>query len=165
MKNSLYIFDFDDTLAISDSKVKITNNGVVKYYNSHEFATYQFKPGDEMDASDFTRLVNPQIIKKYFDVFLKIYKAVGRKAMILTARGDPKPVKEFLDSQGMTGIQIVALGSINSAADKRDWIERAIKRGVNDILFVDDAAETIAAVKGLRKKYPTVRIDARLAVK
>ena len=50
------IFDFDDTIAQSDSWVYITKNGkTIKKLDAAEFAVYSIKSGEEYDFSDFDR--------------------------------------------------------------------------------------------------------------
>ena len=53
--SSLYIFDFDDTLANTNSHVRvIRKNGAVDRLDSRQFASYRPIPGDELDFTEFT---------------------------------------------------------------------------------------------------------------
>mgnify|MGYP000548192744 CR=1 FL=1 len=50
----LYIFDFDDTLAITDSRVKVIRSGEEILMTSREFAHFPFNPStDSLDFGDF----------------------------------------------------------------------------------------------------------------
>ena len=52
----LFIFDFDDTLAITDSRVKVIRNGQEISMTSREFAHFPFNPStDQLDFGDFQR--------------------------------------------------------------------------------------------------------------
>ena len=52
----LYIFDFDDTLAITDSRVKVIRSGEDIWMTSREFANFPINPStDEISFDDFTR--------------------------------------------------------------------------------------------------------------
>ena len=84
----LSIFDFDDTLAKSDSWVYIkTPDGKEKKLNPAEYATYKLKKGEIEDFRDFDRqLRNPKIIKKNVNLLRKQLKKGGRRVTILTAR-------------------------------------------------------------------------------
>ena len=53
--SSLYIFDFDDTIANTNSHVRvIKKNGAVDRLDSRQFASYRTEPGDELDFTEFT---------------------------------------------------------------------------------------------------------------
>jgi len=161
--SKLYCFDFDDSIATTDARIKLTNKNKSRYLTPHEFADYKQQPGDVFDYSEFRgELRNPQIIEKYFEVFKKIFKAVGDKLVILTARGDAAPIHKFLALHGLTGINIVALGASNSPQEKKDWIEKQIINGTDDILFMDDSIENVMAVRSLKEKYPKIKLDARV---
>ena len=63
-KRMLSIFDFDDTLAKSDSWVYVMMNGKeVDKLDPAEFAVHSLKDGEEYDFKDFDRkLRNPKLI-------------------------------------------------------------------------------------------------------
>ena len=67
------IFDFDDTLAKTDSWVYVkTKDGMEKQLDPAEFAVYKAKKGEEFDFRDFDRkLRNPRLIKKNVDLLKK----------------------------------------------------------------------------------------------
>ena len=96
-EKKLRVFDFDDTLVKSNSKVYVMNKGKRKTLTPGEFAIYKKKSGDEFDFSDFDKVIEPKQIKSMFRVFNNIYKASGsRRLTILTARAAYKPVRKFL---------------------------------------------------------------------
>ena len=137
-------------------------NGKRKEMTPGEFAIYKKKPGDEFDFSEFDRVIEPKQIKAMFKVFKNIYKASGsRRLTILTARAAYKPVRKFLKDVGFTDVYVVALGDANPQK-KADWIESQIKKGYDDILFLDDSPKNVSAVKKLKQKYPKIKMDARV---
>ena len=73
-EKKLRVFDFDDTLVKSNSKVYVTNKGKRKTLTPGEFAIYKQKSGDEFDFSDFDKVIEPKQIKSMFKVFRNIYK-------------------------------------------------------------------------------------------
>ena len=152
------IFDFDDTLVKTDAKVIVHGKRGTKELSSAEFATYKAEPGDKLDLSQFENvLINPRAIPKYVK---KLRVAVGGSgvAIILTARGDARPIAKFLKTIGITGgVKIAALRTTNPD-DKREYIERLIQKGAKDIEFYDDSSKNIQAVQTLTKKYPGVRL-------
>lgn len=160
----LRVFDMDDTLITSHSRVIVNHaDGTTSYLKPGEYAVYVKKEGDEMDYSEFSKLVNPREIKAMTKVLRVFYNAGGgRRLTILTARGHEKPLREFLDEIGIKNIEIVALGDSNPQK-KADWIEDRIKDGYNNIFFADDSYKNIEAVSKLKEKYPNLKWEIRLA--
>ena len=161
-EKKLRVFDFDDTLVKSNSKVYVMNKGKRKTLTPGEFAIYKKKSGDEFDFSDFDKVIEPKQIKSMFKVFNNIYKASGsRRLTILTARAAYKPVRKFLKDVGFNDVYVVALGDSNPQK-KADWIQSQIQKGYNDILFLDDSPMNVKVVKKLKQKYPNIKMDARV---
>jgi len=161
-EKKLRVFDFDDTLVKSNSKVYVINKGKKKTLTPGEFAIYKQKSGDEFDFSDFDKVIEPKQIKSMFKVFNNIYKASGsRRLTILTARAAYKPVRKFLKDVGFNDVYVVALGDSNPQK-KADWIQSQIQKGYDDILFLDDSPKNVKVVKKLKQKYPNIKMDARV---
>ena len=161
-EKKLRVFDFDDTLVKSNSKVYVINKGKRKTLTPGEFAIYKQKSGDEFDFSDFDKVIEPKQIKSMFKVFNNIYKASGsRRLTILTARAAYKPVRKFLKDVGFNDVYVVALGDSNPQK-KADWIQSQIQKGYDDILFLDDSPKNVKVVKKLKQKYPNIKMDARV---
>ena len=162
IEKKLRVFDFDDTLVKSNSKVYVTNKGKRRTLTPGQFAIYKQQAGDEFDFSDFDKVIEPKQIKAMFKVFKNIYKASGsRRLTILTARAAYKPVRKFLKDVGFSNVYVVALGDSNPQK-KADWIQSQIKKGYNDILFLDDSPKNVRVVKKLKQKYPNIKMDARI---
>ena len=158
------IFDFDDTLVKTDSKIGIKKkDGTVLQLSSGQYATYKEEPGDVFDMSQFTTaLINPRAIRKYVKILQAIYKAGSANLVILTARGDAKPVAKFLRDIGiLSGVKIVTLNS-GDPMKKSNYIEALIKKGANDIEFWDDAQKYITVVDKLKRKYPKIKLITHL---
>ncbi len=160
----LSIFDFDDTLAKSDSWVYVTSNGKeVDKLDPAEFATHKgLKKGEEYDFRDFDRpLQNPRLIKKNVDLLRRQLKKGGRKVTILTARRLGAPISQFFKTIGIDPY-VVPLGGGNPQL-KADYIEQQIIKGKYDpIYFMDDSSKNIKAVDALKKKYPSVTLITSL---
>ena len=162
LEKKLRVFDFDDTLVKSNSKVYVDNNGVRTTLTPGKFAVYKKKSGDKFDFSDFDKVIEPKKIKAMFGVFKNIYKASGsRRLTVLTARAAYKPVKNFLRDVGYSDVYVVALGDSNPQK-KSDWVQSQIENGYDDILFLDDSPKNVSAVKKLKSKYPNIKMDARV---
>ena len=86
-EKKLRVFDFDDTLVKSNSKVYVMNKGKRKTLTPGQFAIYKKKSGDEFDFSDFDKVIEPKQIKSMFRVFNNIYKASGIRRFKSTEEG------------------------------------------------------------------------------
>jgi hypothetical protein len=155
----LRIFDFDDTLVKTKSKIYVQPKmGKVLDLTPGEYAVYEPKPGDKFDFSEFDKVIQPQEIKGVTKLLKRFVQSEGeRKIVILTARASYQPVKQYLNDIGLSGIYVVALGDADPQK-KADWIEEKIRVGYNDIFFIDDSHKNVQAVNGLKKKYPNVKL-------
>jgi hypothetical protein len=155
----LRVFDFDDTLVKTKSHIYIKHkDGKKSKLTPGEYAIYEPKEGDNYDFSDFEQVKQPQEIKGVTKLLKTVVRAEGeRKVVILTARAAYKPVKDYLQDIGLEGIYVVALAS-NNPQDKADWIEDKIKKGYNDVFFIDDSHKNITAVNKLKDKYPNIKM-------
>jgi hypothetical protein len=160
MPKTLFVSDFDDTLAQTDAKIIITKaSGEVVEMDPPDYAVYTPEPGDKFDFSEFEQLKNPRPIQR----FVKLLKNAANnknvdKVSILTARGHTRPVAQFLKMMGVTsGVSIAAIGS-SDPQKKADYIEKHIKDGYDRIAFIDDSPKNVQAVKKLRDTYPEVKI-------
>jgi hypothetical protein len=158
--NQLRIFDFDDTLALTQSKVTISHaDGTKSILGTGEYAVYNRKKGDKFDFCQFDNLDNPKMIKWTARILKKIFTKHGKECcVILTARHNGEPIREFLHAAGFDGIEVVALASGDPQA-KADWIHHAIvQRGLEFIEFFDDSHRNISAVNQIRSLHENVKI-------
>lgn len=161
----LYIWDLDDTLVHSNSKILVTkSNGTVLALTSHEYAMYEREPEDEFDFSEFQELIEPETIDWTTNILKSVIAKRGTSgAVILTARSTDRPAKQFLKMNNLPEIPIVALDDSHPER-KAQWILAMIKRfGYTEIEFFDDSAKNIQAVNSLKSKVPMgVKIITRL---
>jgi hypothetical protein len=158
----LRVFDFDDTLVQTTSFIYVTHkDGKKSKLTPGEYAVYEPKEGDDFDFSDFQKVNDPQEIKGVTNLLKRIVNAAGERTVaILTARSAYKPVKDYLKDIGLEGIYVAALGS-SDPQDKADWIEDKIKKGYNDVFFIDDSHKNVAAVSKLKEKYPNIKMNVQ----
>ena len=146
------IFDFDDTIARTKSKVYATREGEKKTLTAEEFAKDGEKleaEGWKMDFSDFNKVVKG---KKgpLFSVMKRMSDAEGKRDLfILTARSpEAAPaIKQFLNKLGINIPlkNIIGLGNSTGKA-KAQWIVNKAAEGYNDFYFADDAIQNVEAV-------------------
>lgn len=161
---SLYVFDFDDTLAHSDAYIYVKKrDGSELTLDPAEYAVYEEQPGDVFDFRDFNSMLkNPRAIKSNLTDLKKAMSNPQNKVTVLTARAIAYPLTHFFKTQH--GIKPYVVGVASSDPKKKsDWIEKHIKKGYTNIYFVDDSPKNIRAVDALKIKYPGVRIKTKLA--
>jgi hypothetical protein len=157
---TLYVTDFDDTLAKTDASVYVTSgDGKKKTLSPEEYAVYEPQQDDKFDFSEFEQLKNPKAVTRFTELLKRIIgEKRADKVAVLTARGHTKPIAKFLQAMGITsGVSIAALGDSNPQR-KANYIEKHIKDGFDRIAFVDDSPKNIEAVDKLKEKYPQVKL-------
>jgi hypothetical protein len=161
MSSPLYIFDFDDTLVFSGAAVHVTHaNGAKESLESHEFATYIEQPGDEFDFSEFdTYPPEGQLIQKTFKAMQGAIASSGAgSVVVLSARGEPGPMKQFLADNGLSAdIEIVGVQDSNPAA-KAKFVDQKLSTGnFDEVIVYEDSMANINALRTLvADKYPAV---------
>lgn len=157
---NLTIFDFDNTLATTECKIYVTNNGESKVLSSQEYATYIPEEGDVFDFRDFKACVNPKPIFENLIKLINIYSKRGSDSvMILTARSPHSipPILDYLSNYGLHNIKIKGIGS-SAPLGKAQYIKNMLLKNphIKRVNFIDDAPENIIAVKNL-KNDPKIR--------
>jgi FMN phosphatase YigB (HAD superfamily) len=144
----LRVFDFDDTLVKTKSNVYVKHkNGTETVLTPGEYAVYEPKKGDEFNFSDFKKVSEPQEIVGITNLLRKLVRSEGeRTIVILTARAEYQPVKNYLKDIGLTGIYVEALGD-SDPQKKAEWIDEQIRNGFDDVFFIDDSEKNVKAVK------------------
>ena len=158
----LRVFDFDDTLVKTKSHIYVKHkDGKESKLTPGEYAIYEPKEGDAFNFSDFEKVKQPQEIKGITKLLKTVARAEGeRKVVILTARSAYEPVKNYLKDIGLEGIYVVALGD-SDPQKKADWIEDKIKKGYDDVFFIDDSHKNVSAVNKLKEKYPNLKMKVQ----
>ena len=148
------VFDFDDTLAITESEVLYTSpDGEEGSLSAEKFATDGARLLEEGYVFDFTEFdkVTKGKPGPLLDIAKKIQEARGTEdVFVLTARAPEAAIaiKEFLDSQDLKIPlkNITGLGKSTGEA-KANWMIDKAAEGYNDFYFADDAYQNVKAVK------------------
>ena len=155
-KRGISIFDFDDTLARTNSQIIVTMpNGNKFKINATEFAKQDAKltkQGAKYDFSEFNKVIDG---KKgpLFDLAVKREGKFGNKNIfVLTARPQASAIaiNKFLKGVGLEIPIENITGLENGAAKaKADWVKDKYIEGYNDFYFADDAIKNVKAVKDI----------------
>ena len=155
-KKGISVLDFDDTVAITNSKVIVTMpDGTVKSIDATEFALNHEgleSMGATFDFSDFNKVVGG----KRGPLFNKLKKAVDKfgntNVFILTARApEAAPaIFEWLKSENIILKQENIVGLANGSPQaKANWMVSKAAEGYNDFYFADDAILNVNAVQAV----------------
>ena len=140
----LYIFDFDDTLAVTDSRVKVIRNGQEILMTSREFAHFPFNPSsDRLDFGDFQR-AQGTLIK---DTVAEMQKAMqdGHDVFIVTARAIAGPVEEFLTSEIGSHPPVIATAG---SEGKTPWLQNQLSQEeYQRVVVYEDCKKNIRSLK------------------
>ena len=154
----LRIFDFDDTLIKVNSSIHVKNNEKKFVLTPAEFAVYNPKKGDVFNFKEFDAIIKTFApIQTNLKLLKQSAESPTTKTTILTARLLGFPVKYFLKKNFGLDIYVIALGS-SDPQKKANYIEKEIKKGYNDIVFIDDSHKNVKAVEALQSQYPNVNL-------
>ena len=154
----LRIFDFDDTLIKVNSSIHVKNNEKKFVLTPAEFAVYNPKKGDVFNFKEFDAIIKTFApIQTNLKLLKQSAESPTTKTTILTARLLGFPVKYFLKKNFGLDIYVIALGS-SDPQKKANYIEKEIKKGYNDIVFIDDSHKNVKAVEALQLQYPNVNL-------
>ena len=172
---SLYLFDFDDTLASTANVIKVTKviDGVKQEptnYDSEEFEQYRQTPEEErkddtIDFSDFNYVTEPVPLENTIKIMMHAYNDQSSKVAIITARPSPSKndISEFLTAHGMS----IADSDINTVGDQggkpihklavaKQYVEKYHPKQVH---FYDDSQKNNNAIMQLCQE-----VDERITV-
>ena len=147
---TLHIFDFDDTLVRSESYIHIIHaDGTEESLSSEEYAKYVEQPGDIFDYSDFDAYpLNAQIIE---EVFAELRAAIALdgpgSVVVLTARSNPAPVRQFLDDNKISGIEIKATGSSNPHSKAKFVLDKLGNEDIDEVRVFEDNVKNIRTIQ------------------
>jgi FMN phosphatase YigB (HAD superfamily) len=172
--NKLVIFDIDDTLVHTQTKVHVIKDGqVVKSLNSHDFTHYKLQPGEEFDFGDFrdarefftnAKPIIPMINQLKHDI------ATGNKVVMVTARADFNDRELFLDTFRKYGIDMSKVhvyragnmqGKMQTEEKKKIIIRELLNNGrYTKAIMYDDAVPNLHSFVELKKEYPQTKFYA-----
>ena len=164
----LVIFDIDDTLVNTDTRVNVVQDGrVIKQLNSHDFTHYKLGPGESFDfgafkdAREFFTKAKPipGMIRQ-----LKNDIATGNRVIMLTARSDFNDRDVFLDTFRRFGIDmdqvhVYRAGNLAIKAateEKKKIILKHLlgKEHFDKLIMYDDSVPNLNAFLSLKQDYP-----------
>jgi len=165
MKQTLYVYDLDDTLIKSETVIYMQHKKTGKKLSiyTYEWADLNNKTDYYYDFSDFgnfDKLKKAKIIKKtYKDILDKISK--GYNVALMTSRGEYEVVKKYIKYIGLNipdhlifTVGRPMKGYHGEAPErKKQGFLKLMSMGYNDFYFYDDSLENIVEVKTLETEY------------
>ena len=169
----LVVFDIDDTLVNTQTKVHVVKDGeVVNSLNSHDFTHYKLKPGESFDFEDFRNA--REFFEKSKPIIpmmrqLKQDIATGNKVVMVTARADFDDKDLFLDTFRKYGVDIDKVHVYRAGNSKQGTTEERKKSIIKTLLdkgnyakaiMYDDAKPNLHTFIELKKDHPNTRFYA-----
>ena len=170
----LVIFDIDDTLVHTQTKVNVVKDGQVsKELNSHDFTHYKLQPGEQFDFENFRNahdfFHNSKPIIPMMDQ-LKHDIATGNKVVMVTARADFDDKELFLDTFRKYGVDIDRVhvyragnmtGKMQTEEKKKIIIRKLLDQGqYTKAIMYDDAVPNLDSFVELKDEYPRTKFYA-----
>lgn len=176
--SKIMVFDLDDTLVITDAKIKVCDNKTGECYSltPEEFNEYEKQPQHSLDFDDFKSLEvmkAGRLIEHYLKIFKEAYKmkvAIG----IVTARDDREMIYKWLREHVGYRIDKDLIYAVNDPVHKfkgaiserkKAAFRELIEMGYNDFQFYDDDNANLKLVKSLENEYSGVKITTHKAEK
>ena len=173
----LRIFDFDETIAYTQSEVRATDpeGRKFRFPKQHTWDAFlkQFrgkttddleKEGWKFDFSDYSEVRNPQENKRITQIITYLIRANKndrhRQLYVLTARGKESqgPIKSYLTSIGLHGDEFEGIIGL-AGGSKKIAIKKMIEDHggtVRSVHFFDDSHKNIDDVRELEKEFPNI---------
>jgi len=164
----LVIFDIDDTLVNTDTRVNVVKDGkVIKQLNSHDFTHYKLGPGETFDFGAFRDAREFFIKARPIPGMIRQLKhdiATGNRVIMLTARSDFNDRDIFLDTFRRFGIDmdqvhVYRAGNLAIKAateEKKKIILKHLlgKEHFDKLIMYDDSVPNLNAFLSLKQEYP-----------
>lgn len=177
-QTAITVFDLDDTLVITDAKIKVCNivTGDCHELTPEEFNEYEANPNHELNFDDFKSLEIMKagdLIHYYLKILADAYK-MKRAVGIVTARDSQEMIYTWLKDHVGFHIAKDLIYAINDpvhgltgsiAQKKQQAFREYIEMGYRKIQFFDDDNANLKLVKDLQVEYPDVEISVYKADK
>ena len=170
----LVIFDIDDTLVHTQTKVHVVKDGqVIKELNSHDFTHYKLQPGESFDFENFrnahdffhnSKPIIPMMNQLKHDI------ATGNKVVMVTARADFDDRELFLDTFRKYGVNMNKVhvyragnmtGKMQTEEKKKIIIRKLLDQGnYTKAIMYDDAVPNLESFVELKDEYPHTKFYA-----
>lgn len=169
----LVIFDIDDTLVQTQTKVHVIKDGeVINSLNSHDFTHYKLRPGESFDFEEFRNA--REFFEKSKPIIpmmqqLKQDIATGNKVVMVTARADFDDRELFLDTFRKYGINMSKVHVYRAGNSKEGSTEERKKAIIKRLLdqdnyskaiMYDDAKPNLHTFIELKKDHPNTHFYA-----
>jgi len=175
---SISIFDLDDTIVITDAKIKVCNivTGDCHELTPEEFNEYEKHPDHQLDFDDFKSIEimkAGKLIHYYLKILADAYK-VKRAVGIVTARDDREMIYKWMKEHVGFHITRDLIYAVNDpihgfkgsvAQKKQQAFREIIEMGYNKIQFFDDDQANLNLVNDLKKEYPQIELTTYKADK
>lgn len=172
------IFDLDDTLVMTDAKIKVCDRKSGKCWTltPEEYNSYEKKRDHVLSFDEFKSLEimkAGKLIDRYFKLLTRHYRK-GSTIGIITARDDREMIYTWFKEHLQVQIKKEFIWAINDpvhglkgniAQRKKEAFQWFIDHGYTDLSFFDDDKANIKIIDQIKKDYPALKIKTHLVKK
>ena len=163
-KRKIAIFDLDDTLVVTEAKIRVLNRlgKEITALTPAQFNSFTKKRHHVLNFEDFDNsaiLKEGKMIASIFSIFRNMLMR-GDDISIITGRSSKKLVLDFFLGRGIRFRNDLVF-AVNDPASpftgtvserKKQAIEVLISKGYNDFIFFDDHIDNLTLAKELEKE-------------
>ena len=162
---TLYVFDFDDTIAETEEAVlvkdKKTNKVVDHLHSQQEADNYILKPNLYYDFSEFTKVEGAKEIDLVTS-YLRKLALQGNRIIVLSARQHKarNALRDYLKSINIS-TRTITFACVDGSKNKYGYLKKAIKK-INPkekVTVFEDTLNNIKMMLPLEKDYPDLAFD------
>ena len=162
---TLYVFDFDDTIAETEEAVlvrdKKTGKIIDHLHSQTEADNYILKPNLEYDFSEFVNVEGAKEIELVTS-YLRKLAADGKKIIVLSARQHQArhALKKYLKSINIS-TNSITFACVDGSKNKYEYLKKAIKKikPKDKVVVFEDTLKNIQMMLPLEKDYPDLTFD------
>lgn len=161
---NVVIFDLDDTIVITDAKIKVVDGEsgkIIKKMTPAEFNQYERSPAHVLSFEDFENpeiLNQGKIIHSTFRLLKRFYRR-GIPIAIVTARSNSGMIKDFFHTKGIDihrdlviAVNDPQYGYTGRVEEKKQQaMLEIIDKGFKFVYFFDDHLKNLKAAKELER--------------
>jgi len=150
--NNLYIFDFDDTLVHTTSKIYVHRGNETFGFNTKEYRDFKIQKGDMLDFHEFDDVKDGTPIASTMAALEFAISTEGvENVHIVTARAYAEPVRRFLQAKMPAVPEVHATAG---AENKAAWLVNKLSHDdYNKVIVYEDSRENLDMFKAIIDVY------------
>ena len=163
--NTLFVFDFDDTIAETEEAVLVkdskTNKIIDHLHSQQEADNYVLKPNLYYDFSEFKNVEGAKEIE-LVTTYLRKLSISGNRIIVLSARQEAAApaMRKYLESIGIT-TKTIKIACVDGSKNKYPFLRGEIAKNAprEKVVVFEDTLKNIQMMLPLEQDYPDLLFD------